>query len=56
MFAKPDGIPGRTIAGGLKELIDESKNDRVEPGPLHLRRKRRVTLIPDILISSLNSA
>jgi hypothetical protein len=55
MFAKPDGIPSRTIAGGLKELIAESKDDRVEPGPLHLRRERRATLIPDIVVKPLLS-
>jgi hypothetical protein len=55
MFAEPDGIPSRAIAGGLKELIAESKDDRVEPGPLHLRREGRVMLIPDIVVKPLLS-
>lgn len=55
MFAEPDGIPSRTIAGGFKELIAESKDDRVEPSPLHLRRERRVIVIPDIVEQPLLS-
>ena len=53
MFAEPVGVPGWAIAGGGEEPVVERKDDRVEPGPLDLRRQRSAILAPDIVVKPL---
>jgi hypothetical protein len=55
MFAEPVWIPSRTIAGGDKEPLVEGKDDLIKPGPLYLRRQRRVILTPHIVMQPLLS-
>ena len=53
MFAQPAGVPGRAIAGGRQEPVDDGEDDLVESGPFHLRRQRCTVMAPDIVLKPL---
>ena len=55
MLAEPHRIPGRAIAGSLKELVGERKDNRIEFGPFYPRRQCRATLTPHIVMKALLS-
>ena len=54
MLAEPLRIPGRAIAGSLKELVVKRKDDRIELGPF-TALSRRATLTPHIVMKALLS-